>query len=212
MAEFEDTYTHLPLTLDPTSKNLTAPSMPNDAKLQSALTSLNALHTSLKSLDTPNQVPPAPVPVNPKRSANINKMKDTASTAHRRATYPDAIKLYTYAIDMAAGRPGWEPVGLVREELSLLYSNRAQSFMAMSDWVSGWKDAEQSVECKRNGNQKAWWRAGKCLGEMGRWADAVNWLEKAVEVEGKDGEGGKELVSLLAETRKERERGSLLGT
>lgn len=196
-----ETYTHLPLSLDPTSKIVSVPSQSGDASLQSHVAALNALHQSMKSLDTPNQVPPPPVPVNPKLSSQITKMREQAGTAHRKGNYGEAIRLYGFAINMANHRPVWEPVGLVRDELALLYSNRAQSHMAGQSWVEGWKDAECSVECKRMGNHKAWWRAGKCLCEMGRWTDAVEWLTKSLDAEGREGEGGKELSSLLEEAK-----------
>jgi translocation protein SEC72 len=48
---------------------------------------------------------------------------------------------------------------------------------------------------------KAWWRAGKCLAEMGRWEEAKTILERGLDVEGKTGEGGKELGALLEEVQ-----------
>lgn len=109
------------------------------------------------------------------------------------------MKLYTLAIEMALTRPGWEPVALAREELAVLYANRAQVYMALRDWVAGLVDARCSVECKGVGNVKGWWRAGSCLGEMGRWEEAKGVLEKGLEIEGRDGEGGKELAGLMEE-------------
>ena len=58
--------------------------------------------------------------------------------------------------------------------------------MSLQAWPEGAADAETSVEMKRVGNQKAWWRRAKCLVEMGRWAQAKEWLGKALEVEGED--------------------------
>ena len=46
---------------------------------------------------------------------------------------------------------------------------------------------------------KAWWRGGKCLVEMGRWDEARAWVEQALGIEGSASEGGKELVQLLEE-------------
>ncbi|KKY16548.1 putative tetratricopeptide repeat domain-containing protein [Phaeomoniella chlamydospora] len=143
------------------------------------------------------------MPVNPKRSATITKMRETASTAHRKGNYAEAVRLYSFSIDMANQRPAWEPSGLVRDELALLYANRAQSHMAAQNWVEGWKDAESSVECKRIQNSKAWWRGGKCLYEMGRYTDAAEWLTKALELEGKEGEAGKDISGLLADAKRE---------
>lgn len=137
--------------------------------------------------------------MNPKRSAQIAKLRESANTAFKKSAYEDAARLYTYAIDMAAGRPGWEPVGLVREELAPLYANRAQAFMSSQNWAEGWVDAQLSVECAETGNAKAWWRGGKCLAEMGRWEEAKEWLDKALEVEGRNSDGAKEIRGLLVE-------------
>jgi translocation protein SEC72 len=80
----------------------------------------------------------------------------------------------------------WEPAQVVREEVSALYANRAQANMAMNNWAEGSVDAQCSVEMKKVGNAKAWWRRGKCLMEMGRLEEAKDWVGKALEVEGEE--------------------------
>jgi hypothetical protein len=90
-------------------------------------------------------------------------------------------------------------VSLVRDELSGLYANRAQAHMAQQGWPEGWIDAKSSVECKGVANAKGWWRGGKCLSEMGRWQEAKDWVERALEIEGKVGESGKELLGLMVD-------------
>ena len=122
-----------------------------------------------------------------REQGNVSLRKSTASNlslAH------EAVKLYSYAIDMALGRPPWEPAGLVREEASLLFANRSQAYMTTGQWAEGAADAETSVWLKRAANGKAWWRRGKCLVEMGRWADARQWVKEGVTVEGTEGELG----------------------
>ncbi|KAJ9206370.1 hypothetical protein DTO164E3_476 [Paecilomyces variotii] len=198
-----DSFTQYPLQMDPSSKAIslatTSGQTPSQTKsLQEELQSLNTLHRSLISLDPPN-IPPPPLPINPKRSAQITKLRDTANTAYRKGNYGEAIKLYSLSIDMAMGRPGWEPVSLVRDELSGLFANRAQAHMAEQKWPEGWVDAKSSVECKPIANAKGWWRGGKCLSEMGRWEEAKEWVERALEIEGKNGESGKELVALMVD-------------
>ncbi|KAL8787724.1 MAG: hypothetical protein Q9213_002044 [Squamulea squamosa] len=196
-----ETFTLLPLTLDSTSKAVSSP-LPH---LAAPLASLSALQRSL--LEQPSQIPAAPS--NPKRSAQISKMRDQGNTSLRKSpTAPqEAIQLYTYGLEMALKRPPWEPVQLVREECALLYGNRAQAYMAGQMWAEAASDAECSVECKRQGNGKAWWRRGKCLVEMGRWKEAQKWVEEGLEtVEwGEKGEGGKEREELV-QLRKEIER------
>lgn len=121
----------------------------------------------------------------------------------------ESLKLYSYAIEMALGRPQWEPVQIVRDEVALLMSNRSQSFIGLQAWPEAAIDAETSIECKASpGQSKAWWRGGRSLLEMGRVEEARDWVLRGLEVEG--GENA-ELSGLLediekrAERRKERE-------
>lgn len=83
----------------------------------------------------------------------------------------------------------------MRDEVAGLYANRAQAHMALQNWVEGAVDAECSVESKRVGNAKAWWRRGRCLLEMGREEEAREWVGKGLEVEGSEAD----LVGLLKE-------------
>lgn len=214
MASTEDaleTYTHLPLHIDPQTKQVTA--LSTDKELQDALASLNSLHTTFKSLDTPNNVPPPPMPVNPKRTAQIHKLRDSAAASSKKGNHTDAIRLLGVAIDMAASRPGWEPMGLVKEELALMYLSRGAAHIGVQNWPEGLNDAECSIEAKSGpsqgpngeripGNPKAWIVGGKCLMEMGRWSDTVEWLERAVEKEGREGDDCRQLLQMLADARK----------
>lgn len=96
---------------------------------------------------------------------------------------------------MALGRPAWEPSQVVKEEAGVLFANRAQAYMAAQMWAEGACDGETSVELKRLGNGKAWWRRGRCLCEMGRWEDAREWVLTGLEVEGNE----QDLAALLKE-------------
>lgn len=203
MASEIDIYNQYPLHMDPATKALSLPHSSAQTPSQTAainaeLEELNQLHRALISLDPPN-IPPAPLPLNPKRSAQISKLRDSANAAHRKSNYEEAIKLYSYAIDMGLNRPGWEPVGVAREELSGLYANRAQAQMALQAWPEALVDAKASVDSKPVGNVKAWWRIAKCLAEMSRYEEARKFLHKSLDIEGKDSEGGKELFALLGE-------------
>ena len=117
----------------------------------------------------------------------------------------ESAKLYTYAIDMALGRPPWEPAQIVRDELSVLLSNRSQSHIGLQDWPQAAVDAEASVECKAApGQGKAWWRRGRSLIEMGRVEEAREVIVRAIAAEG--GEASPELKSLLDDCDKKVER------
>lgn len=222
MEDTLETYTHLHLHLDPATKVITSTSSSSksDPQLQEILSNINALHNQFKSLDTPNHAPPPPLPVLPKRTAQLTKMREAAATAVRKNQFTDAIKYYSLAVDMAASRPPWEPAGLVREELALCYMERANVHVLMREWVEGWVDAQCSTECKRGiqqgpngqkvpGNPRAFVLGGKCLVEMGRWEEAVEWLEKGLELEGAEGPDGREMQKLLAEAQRAVERKSV---
>ncbi|KEY64903.1 hypothetical protein S7711_03895 [Stachybotrys chartarum IBT 7711] len=175
----------LPIQMDPQSKALSA-THPASRSLTAELDLLNTLHRSLLTLDAPLTVPPPPVPYNPKRSANIAKLRDNGNSEYKRGKYPEAIKLYTLGLQMALTRPLWEPAALVRDEAAAMLANRAQAHMALQGWAEGAVDAEASVELKKVGNAKAWWRRGKCLLEMGRLDEAKEWVGRALEVEGEE--------------------------
>ncbi|OLN86004.1 Translocation protein sec72 [Colletotrichum chlorophyti] len=176
----------IPLQIDPQSKAISS-SSPSRA-LAAEIAQLNALHRSLVTSETtgPHGVPPPPMPVNPKRSANVSKLRDSGNAEFHKKKYAEAIKFYTLGLQMALTRPLWEPSQLVREEVAGLYANRAQAHMALQQWAEGSVDAEASVEARKVGNAKAWWRRGKCLVEMGRLEEAREWVGKALEFEGEE--------------------------
>ncbi|KAL5114556.1 hypothetical protein ACEQ8H_007589 [Pleosporales sp. CAS-2024a] len=205
--ESPDTFTLLPLAMDPTTKSISISStQPPSSALANELAALNALHRSLVAVEsTANGTPPPPVPVNPKRSAQIGKLRESGNAEFRKGNAAQAVKLYTLAIDMALGRPVWEPSGLVREEVSSLLSNRAQAQMAQQLWAEGALDAEASVEMKKVGNAKAWWRRGKCLLEMGRLDEAETWVGQGLEFEATE----QDLVSLKDEIEKKKGGGAI---
>lgn len=181
-----------PLQMDPQSKAISATT--SSRALAAELEELNNLHRAiLTTVETPTGVPPPPVPVNPKRTANVSKLRDNGNSEYRKQKYGEAVKLYTLGLQMALTRPYWEPAQLVREEAAALLANRAQAHMALGNWPEGAVDAEASVECRRVGNAKAWWRRGKCLLEMGRLDEAREWVGRALEVEGEEAD----LVALL---------------
>ncbi|EUC29965.1 hypothetical protein COCVIDRAFT_108834 [Bipolaris victoriae FI3] len=189
-----DTFTLLPLQLDPATHSIIAPQNTSNV-VEKELEALNNLHRNLLHVETPTGTPPPPVPVNPKRSAQIGKLRENGNAEFRKGNHDAAAKMYTLAIDMALARPAWEPSGLVREEVSGLLSNRAQANMAQQKWAEGAIDAEASVEMKKVGNAKAWWRRGKCLLEMGRLEEAETWVKQGLEFEATE----QDLVSLKEE-------------
>lgn len=179
-----DTFTFYPLRMDPKTKELS--SIEPTRALDNELTALNTLHRTLQNIEGGAPVPPPPIPVNPKRTANVNKLRDSGNADFRKGRYAEAIKFYTLGLQMALTRPVWEPPQLVHEEVATLYANRAQAHMATQNWPEGAVDAEASVEAKKTGNAKAWWRRGKCLLEMGRLEEAQEWVRRGLEMEGEE--------------------------
>lgn len=193
-----DSFTLLPIHLDSVSKAITSNS--KSRTLQEELSNLNNLHRALLNLESP--VPPPPVPVNPKRSAQITKLRESGNSEFRKGKHIEAIRFYGLGLQMALTRPLWEPTGLVRDEVASLYANRAQAHMALQNWVEGAIDAEASVEAKKAGNAKAWWRKGRCLLEMGRLEEAKDWVGRGLEMEGNEAD----LVGLLKEIEEKRKK------
>lgn len=188
-----DHFDLLPLHMDPQSKAID--SLRPSRALNAELEQLNTLHRSLLTIESPSGAPPPPIPVNPKRTANVAKLRDSGNGEYRKNKYAEAVKFYTLGIQMALARPLWEPAALVREEVSGLLANRAQAHMALQNWAEGAVDGEASVEARRVGNAKGWWRRGRCLVEMGRLDEAREWVKRGLEVEGEEAE----LVGLLKE-------------
>jgi translocation protein SEC72 len=178
--EAPETFNLYALAIDAGSKSISS----TDSSLTSDLEDLNKLNRTLLTLDSPNQIPPPPPQVNhQKRSVNITKLRESGNGSYKKGAYTDALKFYDLAIRMASERPGWEPSGLVREELSALYNNRAQVYLAQQLWVEAGNDAEISVEMKKVGNVKGWWRRGQALKEMGRLEEAQEWVRQGLEFE-----------------------------
>lgn len=189
MSRPADTFTLLPLSIDSDLKVSCQPSPSLPPNLVSELVALNTLHHTLLTSEAASQadnIPPPPVPVNPKRSAAIAKLRTSGNDAYKKKQFGEAVRVYSLGIEMALGRPNWEPSGLVKDELYLLYANRSQAYMATGLWPEGLADAEVSIDCKRVGNPKAHWRKGKCLKEMGRLEEAREALELGLEFGGED--------------------------
>ncbi|TGZ84325.1 hypothetical protein EX30DRAFT_103940 [Ascodesmis nigricans] len=190
MASDPDTYTHHPLLFDPKDKTLSLSHA--SPSLSKHLNELNTLSKSLSSLPIP--IPPPPLPVSPHRSAAIDKLRTSGNNEFRKQQYSSAINYYTMAIQAAQTRPVWEPAGLMRDEMQVLYANRAQAYLGMGCWPEAYADADMAVDMKKIQNPKAWWRKGKALMEMGRVDEAREVLKDGLEF-GED----QELRALLKE-------------
>jgi len=205
----EETFDFLPLQINPSTKSIS--STITSQAMQDELHALNATHRALLALDAPATVPPPPVPLNPKRSQQIQKMREqgNAALSKRNTSNPqasqqyfaEATKLYGFALQMALDRPAWEPAQIVREETSMLFSNRAQAAIALHHWPEASVDAETSIDMKAApGQGKTWWRKVKSLMEMGRYDEAETYVERGIGIE-PQGDGVAELKSLQVEIK-----------
>ena len=195
--ETADTFEAVPLSWDNDSKTLSAAlSTPPPAALAAELAALNALHARTAAEPTP--VLPPPVPLNPKRTAQVAKLREAGNNDLRRGVLAQAARLHGLALDMALARPPWEPAALARDEVALCALGRAQTYLAAAAWPLALGDAKLSIEYKRVGNASAWWRGGKAMLEMGRLDDAERWLVEALAVE----PGDSELTALRDEVRR----------
>ena len=205
----QDSFTLYALNIDPKTKaissassakaitehaenasNGTTPSSPaariTSTPLDAELHALNELHRSILGIENGMPVPPPPMPVNPKRTAQVQKLRDSGNAEFRKGQYANAIRFYTLGLEMAFKRPVWEPAQMVLEDVVSLYANRAQAHMAQQAWAEGASDAALSVEARKTGNAKAWWRRGKCLMELGRLGEAQEWVKHGLEMEGEE--------------------------
>jgi translocation protein SEC72 len=155
----------------------------SDPSIAEDLEDLNRVHRGFLALENQAGVPPPPAPVNPKRTVQITRLKEAGNAEFKKGKIAESLKIYDLAIRMAGDRPPWEPAGLVREELYTLLNNRAAALMAQQEWPAAAGDAEASVELKRLGNIKGWWRRGQCLREMGRLEEAEEWVRSGLEFE-----------------------------
>ena len=196
MATDPDTFELLPLSIDPQTKAVSLASQQQDSKLADELATLNTTHRAFQTLDPPSLLaPPPPTPVKPQRTHNINRLRESALTALKRqqqsssdtivpANQNDAIRFFTLAVEMATQRPGWEPAGLLREELSSLYNQRANAYLTSArSPADALIDAKLSLECKKSSNPAAWVRGTRALKEMGRLVEAREWAEQGIDVE-----------------------------
>ncbi|KAG5437448.1 hypothetical protein PCK2_001001, partial [Pneumocystis canis] len=116
-----DTFAQLPL------KIVNGQVLSDQEELKEKLNSLNQLVKAIAVHQCPEDIPLAPNEVHPKRSIHINRLKDSAVECYRKKNYEDAVKLYTLAIEMAYGRPHWEPASLSRDELAAAFYQRSMA-------------------------------------------------------------------------------------
>ncbi|KAK9448727.1 uncharacterized protein V1518DRAFT_418036 [Limtongia smithiae] len=160
-----------------------------------AVTRLNSVYKELMSLNA--DVPPPMNQINGRLTDQVRKLKDAGNVSYKKGQFSDAARMYSLAIEMALKRAPWEGSAYQREELGVLYSNRAQAYMSSSSWGEAYVDADAAVYLKRT-VAKAHFRKGKCLQHMGRLQEAKEAYQIGIEMPGLDGSDA-ELKTAMAE-------------
>ncbi|KAK9474866.1 uncharacterized protein V1510DRAFT_410875 [Dipodascopsis tothii] len=191
-------YEEFPVTINETTKRLDIPEeFLTDARA-AELEQVNQLARELVALNA--DVPMPPNQINGKLTEQVRKMRESGNLSFKKAQYVDALRLYSLAIEMATKRSPWEASQYVREETAVLFSNRAQAYMASERWEDGLADADMAIYLRRN-QAKPYWRKGKCLQRLGRLAEARETFELGLEFE----PGEADLQTALAAVIKELE-------
>ncbi|KAF7309437.1 Kinase-like protein [Mycena indigotica] len=138
--------------------------------------------------------PPPPQMVTKNLSTMVTSTKDEGNAFFKTGKYVDAIRKYTTASSYAVQRPPWEQNGLMREELSIVISNRSVAFLEAKDYISALADAELVIQLRRSWG-KGHLRKAKALQAMGQLKDAAEALKLGLAFDPSNAE----LLSFLAE-------------
>ena len=93
-----------------------------------------------------------------------------------------AIQRYTMAASIAAQRPPWEAQQLMREELSMVLSNRSAAFYEAGDYLSALVDAETVIQLKRPWS-KGHFRKARALMKLNDYAEAREAIQLGLSFE-----------------------------
>jgi len=83
----------------------------------------------------------------------------------------EALARYNTAASIAVQRPAWETSGVLREELSLVISNRSAALLELGDFLGALVDAETVISIRRQW-PKGHFRKAKALVELGQIEEA----------------------------------------
>ena len=93
--------------------------------------------------------------------------------------------MYNMAANIASQRLAWEPAQHMREELSMVLSNRSAAFAASGDFVSAMADADAVIAIKRPWS-KGHFRKAKALLGLGRLHEARDAILLGLQFEPKN--------------------------
>lgn len=120
--------------------------------------------------------PPAPSMTNGtippfEYARRVELLKQEGNGQYKAKNFPQAVQLYSQALEMAYARPLWYPTQGLEEEVSVLLSNRAAAEMDQGNYELAVLDAERCTEL-RNAWSKGWFRKGRALEGLARWKEA----------------------------------------
>ena len=93
-----------------------------------------------------------------------------------------ALQRYTMAASIAVQRPPWEAQQLMREELSMILSNRSAAFFEAGDFLSALVDAETVITLKRPWS-KGHFRKARSLMKLNKYHEAKEAIQLGLSFE-----------------------------
>ena len=93
--------------------------------------------------------------------------------------------MYNMAANVAASRLPWETNALMREELSMVLSNRSAAYAAAGDYISSLADANAVIQLKRPWS-KGHFRKAKALKELRQLEEAREAIKLGLQFEPKN--------------------------
>ncbi|KAH9857257.1 hypothetical protein C2E23DRAFT_720945 [Lenzites betulinus] len=126
--------------------------------------------------------PPPPQVVSQNLSQAINNTKDEGNALFKSGMHVQALQRYTMAASIAVQRPPWEAQQLMREELSMILSNRSAAFFEAGDYISALVDAETVIQLKRPWS-KGHFRKARALMKIERYQEAKDAIQLGLSFE-----------------------------
>lgn len=180
-----DTFTLLPMSMEDKQVGDTTVSIltSNDPSITPLIHQINALTNGFKQSGFALEIPPPPPQsINPNRSKQIEISKKSGNDAFKAQNWPEALKLYSMALDMAASRPPWEPAAMANDEMSILLCNRSAAFLGAGLYAEAYADAHACIELKKPW-MKGYFRKAKACIRLCRYNEAKEVIQSGLTYE-----------------------------
>ena len=110
------------------------------------------------------------------------EMLAASQTLFKNGLHVQALQRYTMAASIAVQRPPWEAQQLMREELSMILSNRSAAFYEAGDFLSALVDAETVITLKRPWS-KGHFRKARSLMKLNKYHEAKEAIQLGLSFE-----------------------------